>query len=798
MKVSRTWLNQFVSLADVSDEQFSALFNIRTAELEGIENLSAQWQHIVVGEILSIAAHPNATKLQVTQTNIGDRTVQIVCGASNIRVGMKVIVALPGSKVRWHGEGDLVELKETELRGVTSVGMICGADEVGLPNTEDGVKDLSALPAKVGTPLAQALGLDDSIVEIDNKSLTHRPDLWGHYGLARECAVIWDRKLLPLPVDTSPAGTEQLAVQVSASTLCTRYMAVKLQVTDIRDHTELANRLRALGHSSHGLIVDTTNYIMQELGQPLHAFDATQVVGAIHVRHAVAGETIETLDGVVRTLDSTMLVIADDQKVLAIAGVMGGKSSQITESTTSIILEAAHFDPTSVRVTAHKLGLRTDAVQRYEKSLDPYLPETALRRFLLILGQYCTVKISSEIVDQFPLPPQPKYCVINPQRINARIGTDISTGFISHTLEQLGFVIKKTSEQEWQLTIPSYRATKDVSSEVDIIEEIARFYGYEKITPILPRVPLGLPIPQPWYELEKKVKTFLAFTAGLQEVSKHSFYSEATIKQFGLDQQHTVLRNSLSQDHTHLRVSLLPGLCDVVQRNSTTKLPINIFEIGKTFLPSSKDLKVLPTENVMIGIVVSDPENNIPFKKVQATVSKLLGHLHLEVSIEPWSEGLPIAAQAGRAATIKVANQVIGHIFEVAGVVRSRLKLEQRVAYAEINFEQLLNTTPNKALEYEPVPKFPHKVFDVSVVVDRQVAAGTLLHELQKLDPLISVVQLFDIYEGDKIATTNKALAYQFTLQSQDRTLTDEDMHRVQKVVFDFLTTQYQGVIRGL
>ncbi|MBP7057613.1 phenylalanine--tRNA ligase subunit beta, partial [Candidatus Gracilibacteria bacterium] len=579
--------------------------------------------------------------------------------------------------------------------------------------------------------------------------------------------------------------------------LCTRYMAVKLSITNIQDHSELANRLRALGHSSHGLIVDSTNYIMQELGQPLHAFDADQVVGSIHVRHATAGETIETLDGIVRTLDPTMLVIADDQKVLAIAGVMGGKSSQITESTTNIILEAAHFDPTNIRTTAHKLSLRTDAVQRYEKSLDPYMPETALRRFLLILGQYCTVKVISEIVDQFPLPPQPQFCVINPQRVKARIGNEISTDFVSHTLTQLGFLIEKKNDQEWQLTIPNYRATKDISSEADIVEEVARLYGYEKITPILPRVPLGLPIPQPWYELEKKVKTFLAFAAGLQEVSKHSFYSESTIKQFSLPHQHTVLRNSLSQDHTHLRVSLLPGLCDVVQKNSTTKLPINIFEIGKVFLPSSKNPTDLPNENVMIGMAVSDPENSVPFKKAQAIISRLLSHLHLETAIEPWTEDVPTAAQAGRAATIKVANQIIGHIFEVAGVVRSRLKLEQRVAYAEINFEQLLNIIPQKALEYEPVPKFPHKAFDVSVVVDRTVAAGTLLHELQKLDPLIYTVQLFDIYEGDKIATNTKALAYQFTLQSQERTLTDDDMHRVQNVVFDFLTAKYDGVIRG-
>ncbi len=410
MKISRQWLEQFVDLKGISSEEFVRLFNIRTAEIEGSEDMAKLWEHIVVGQIKSIAPHPNADRLQVTQTDVGGKVVQIVCGAKNIYEGMKVIVALPGAKVRWHGEGELVELKEAELRGVKSVGMISAAEEVGLNNSqlsiinyqlEPGVVDLSKLNVKAGTPLAVALNRNDTVIEIDNKSLTHRPDLWGHYGIARECATIWERKLEPLTIYKGKFGKDHVEVEVKAPNLCPRYMAVAFEVQQIKSAQNIADMLSAIGHSSHGLVVDLTNYVMHELGQPLHAFDADKVKGAISVRLAHDQEKIITLDGIERTLDKTMLVIADEEKAIAIAGVMGGQGSQITADTKRIILESANFDPTSIRTTAQKLGLRSDAVQRYEKSLDPYLSETSLLRFLYLLQENADISITSKVADIF-------------------------------------------------------------------------------------------------------------------------------------------------------------------------------------------------------------------------------------------------------------------------------------------------------------------------------------------------------------------------------------------------------------
>ncbi len=400
MKISRNWLQQFVDISDISNQEFSQLFNIRTAEIDGMESAAEQFEHMVIGEIKSIAPHPNADKLRVTQTDIGTSTVQIVCGANNIKEGMRVIVALPGSKVRWHGEGDLIELKEAELRGVKSTGMICGADEVGLPNKVDGVADMGDLSCPIGTPLAVALERNDTVIEIDNKSLTNRPDLWGHYGIARECAVIWDRPLLALKVAVLKSKNKPLGVKVEESKLCPRYMAARFSLHKVNNDRGVASALSSIGHNSHGLLVDLTNYIMHELGQPLHVFDAQKVSGDIVVRKAKANEKLVTLDKVERTLHEGMLVIADEVKVLAIAGVMGGLASAVTTDTKEIILESANFDPTSIRVTAQKLGLRTDAVQHYEKSLDPYLTETALNRFFYLLEQHADFELTSGIADQ--------------------------------------------------------------------------------------------------------------------------------------------------------------------------------------------------------------------------------------------------------------------------------------------------------------------------------------------------------------------------------------------------------------
>lgn len=802
MKISRHWLQQFVDLKNISNEEFSRLFNIRTAEIDGMENGAEKFANMVIGEIQTIAPHPNADKLRVTQTNIGSAVVQIVCGATNIREGMKVIVALPGSKVRWHGEGDLIELKEAELRGVKSFGMICGGDEVGLPNKVDGVADMSDLNVVAGTPLAEALNKDDTIIEIDNKSLTNRPDLWGHYGIARECSVIWDTKLAPLPVFKGKFAKEPLTVDVDEEILCPRYMACRFRLNSITDNQFIADYLARIGHNSHGLLVDLTNYILHELGQPLHVFDAAKVEGNIKVRAARAGEKLITLDGVERTLSEGMLVIADARKVLAVAGVMGGAHSAVSESTTEVILEAANFNPVSIRVTAQKLGLRTDAVQHYEKSLDPYLTETALYRFFFLLEKCAEYTILTDVADHFKNPPKPLQFGIDTDRITARIGAPVSKSFISKTLKQLGFTVAAgKTDTSLALTVPTFRATKDISSEADIVEEIARLYGYEKIEPQLPRVSLTLPPKQPWLDLEKKIKTFLAYSCHLTEIYNYSFYGPKELQKFEFNHDHVVLKNSLSAEHTHLRTTLLPGMLDTFARNNIAYNSMALFEMGRIYLPTTKGQ--LPDERTHIAILSSDETlagtTSSDFQQVKTYCAGLFANLHIATEIRSY---MPTATehymQKGRSAVILAGETVLGHIYELSVRIRSKYKIQSRIAYAEIDFELLLALANRELKLFKPISKFPNKVFDVSVVVHKDIEAGSMINSLQHLHPLIEQVTLFDDFSGESLGEGKRALAFKVILQAGDRTLTDQDMHTVQKLIFDYLAKEYQGVIRGL
>lgn len=806
MKISRKWLQKFVDISDISSEEFVRLFNIRTAEIESSENMAELLDHIVVGQIKSIAPHPNADRLQVTQTDIGGKVVQIVCGAKNIYEGMKVIVALPNAKVRWHGEGDLVELKEAELRGVKSIGMICAAEEVGLDNSEftvqnseleSGVVDLTSLKVKVGTSLASALNRNDTVIEVDNKSLTHRPDLWGHYGIARECATIWKKKLKALPLYKGKFGTSPIDVEVKDPKLCPRYMAVAFGVTQIKDEKEIAPMLCAIGHGSHGLIVDLTNYVMHELGQPLHAFDGDKIRGKISVRRAHDKEKIMTLDGVERTLDTSMLVIADEEKAIAIAGVMGGFGTQITQNTKRVILESANFDPTSIRVTAQKLGLRTDAVQRYEKSLDPHLAETSLLRFLYLLAESAEITVMSKVTDVFSRKPKKISFSVNPEKIADRIGAKVSLAFMVATLKSLGFGVTKKSKTKLALSVPSFRATKDINGEADIIEEIARFHGYEKIEPVLPKVSLGLPVHEPWHELEKKIKTFLAQTCRLNEVYHYSFYGDKEISKFQLITPHEQLQNSLSQEHTHLRVTLLPGLVDGLVKNLTEHENIAVFEIGKVFLPKGTEL---PEQNTKIGILFSSPKVETPFYEVKEYIENLLQVLNIPYKITALENTLELYVQNGRAAKIQGEGKgkEVGKIYELSGAIRSAYKINQRVAYAELDFEHLLALARPMERTYKVLPKFPSKLFDVSVIVAKEMEVGPLIIEMQKMNALIHHIELFDVFVNETIGKDKKALAFKIELQAPDRTLSDTDMHDVQKQIFDFLTQDKQGIIRGL
>lgn len=804
MKISLNWLREYTFIPDNIDPQsLGKLFTAHTAEVEQVESEGASFDKMVVGQILEVNPHPNADKLRITRTNVGGEILQIVCGAPNIFAGQFVPVALPGSKVRWHGEGDLITLEPTKIRGVESYGMICAAEEIGLPKAGDGIVDLSELNPKAGTPLAELFGKNDTVLTVDNKSLTHRPDLWGHYGIAREVSAIFKSPLKPLDTELAiPAQGDSPNIEVKAKKLCSRYIGIYVDGIKIGPSPAwLQKKLTTIGYRSINNIVDVTNLVMAEVGQPLHAFDASKIETGIVVRNAKNEEKIKTLDGTERVLTNEMLVIADHKKPLAIAGVMGGENSEIYADTTRIMIESASFDPSSVRKTSVKIGLRTEAVQRFEKSLDPNLAETAMKLACKYILEVCpTAKIAGPATDIKNYKDKKTIVSVNLKRVLSKIGATISTEEIIDILTRLEFKPTLTSKDKLKVEVPSFRATKDISIEDDLVEEIARMHGYTNIVPVLPDLPIRLPLANIERKLKHKSRQIFAEALGFDEVYNHSFYSSEEIKKCHLiEEAHLQLLNYLSEDQTHLRTSLLPNLLKNIVENLKQFNEFKLFEIGHTYTNLQEYFPV-EEKKICAAVVLNKKAQNYPFyiaKGSLETYLKLIGFNTNTLKIDrisacPYAHPNKLASYK-----LKKDDTEIARIFELHPSISKNYDLTQaKIAVIEINFTALVKE-PFAATKFKPIPKFPGIRFDVSIAIDKNVEIGTVEKSILNCDKnLIKEVKLFDLYQGPNVAHDKKALAFSILLQSPERTLTDEEMKSIQQKVFAKLT-EMGGKIRG-
>ncbi|MEZ4087374.1 MAG: phenylalanine--tRNA ligase subunit beta [Candidatus Gracilibacteria bacterium] len=803
MKVSLNWIRQFVDIpADLNAEEFGKLFTLRTAEVEGVHDQSEAYANMVIGKIEKITPHPDADKLQVTQTKVGKETVQIVCGATNIKEGMLVPVALPGSKVRWHGEGDLIELKETKIRGVESFGMICAGEEIGLPASPEGIVDLSSSKAEPGTPLSDALNLNDIILDIDNKALTHRPDLWGHYGHAREIAAILDTPLTPFTTDVKYGSGKDLSIEVQAKKECPRYLGVIIEGIEVQDSPEwIQEKLRSTDHSLFNNIVDATNYVLEELGQPLHAFDADKIEGGIVVRMAENGEKLATLDGQDRKLSQEDLVIADHKKAVALAGVMGGENSKVDEKTTRILIEAANFDPTTVRRTSVRHNLRTDAVQRFEKSLDPVLAEQAMDRICEIILELCpNAKIVSQKVDVKNFDETPKTVKVDLNKVRSQIGANIPAEQAEDILLKLGFQILKKDKDSFELQIPTWRATKDVEIEEDITEEIARMFGYENVTPILPKTPTKLPTENTERKLKHRAREILSKGLGMNEVYNYSFYSAKDIQKCMLPEElHIKVENYLSENQTHMRVSLLPNLLHNVALNLKNYPEFYLYEIGRTY----EDLQeYFPKEEKKIcGLIVRGKKHKGDlFYEAKGAVEELFSFFQTQGLELRKGETLCSYAHPNRFAGYysKKDGTEVARVFELHPLVAKNYNLEGvKIGVFEVNFTELAKLG-ERTRKHKPLAKFPSSEFDVSVLMDEEVTIGEMEKQMSSVDKnIIESITLFDLYQGDNIPEGKKSCAFKIVLRAPDRTLKEEEVKKVQEEVFARLH-KLGGEIRGL
>ncbi len=814
MIISKHWLRDFVFLPDALDAQdLARKLSLAVAEVEKVTELASAFDKMVVGKITKVEAHPNADKLRVCTVDVGDKEITIVCGGSNVAEGMKVIVGLIGAKVKWHGEGDLIELAPVKIRGVDSAGMICASDEVGLldrfpKQDEKEIVDLSALKARPGTPLATALGLDDVLFEFDNKSLTNRPDLWGHYGMAREIAALTRKKFTPLKLGKIKENKKYaLSVKVNASELCPRYQAVVIEgVSATESPAWLKNNLVAVGQRPINAIVDLTNYVLFELGQPLHAFDAAvlnpngQEIN-LEVRRAVPSEQFVTLENKDLVLPENALVIANNGAAVALAGIKGGKNSGVSETTTTIVLESANFNATNTRQTSTHFSLRTEASARFEKTLDPNLTELALVRFVELAKKvWPKSEVASVVVDVKNFTDKPLTLDFPVSLFSERLGIELSDNTIKDILERLGFEIKIKKGQV-QALVPTWRASKDVRIPEDLVEEVARLHGYENIPGVLPSCPIAPPLTNSLRQLEREVKEVLAFICNFSEVSNYSFVSPEWLNRLEVlkGQDYLELDNPIAKDRPLLRRDLVPGLIENVLAHGHAD-QVQLFEIGRVFLPDEAGERtgntsgeLLPAQPLRLGLVYSAKQNTEPFYTVADSVRALGTELGFAFSIVP-NQATTNLMHPGRAASVLCDGQLIGEIFELHPAKQTELGLIARVALAELNLSQLVNA-PRQTSNYVSMTEFPTVVRDIAIVVNSSEAHADLQQLIKSAHELVIKADLFDEYVGKNVGANKKSLAYHVTLGA-NHTLTTEEidaaLKKIQKVLTEKIAAEWR------
>ncbi len=811
MLISKKWLSEFVKTPKgLSDEAIAETVTLSTVEVESIADQAGALENIVVGVVESVEQHTNADRLKVCKVDVGGRVTQIVCGGSNVKKGMKVVAALPGARVLWHGEGDHVELKKTKIRGEESEGMICAGIEIGLTHTNEGeheILDLGDVKAKAGDALAGVLGLDDVIFDIEHKSLTNRPDLMGHYGMAREIAALTRSTLKEYKPAKITAGKGiDLSVNIEDPELCPRYMAVALEGIVVGPSPEwLRNRLSACGVRSINNVVDVTNFVMLELGQPMHGFDADVLGGdkvKIVVRKAKVKEKITALDAQTYVLDSDRLLITDGSKPMAIAGVMGGEDSGVSETTTRIVFESANFSATSVRKTSTKLSLRSESSARFEKALDPNLCELALARAVELMKELSpTARVCSAVIDEKKKLDVAKTLSFPSELVNARLGSSISTGEMEDILTRLGFGVS-IKKEIFTIVIPTWRATKDISIKEDVIEEIARIYGYDNIPSTLPTFVIEPPAVDRVAVLARTARKVLAYGSGASEVYLYAFVSPETLEALGESlEDHLKLANPLASDRPYLVSSLIPNLLEAAEQNQRSFDAVNLFQCERVFRKDDEGEEMgegknkLPGQPRMLTGLYTKKGVEEPFWKAKEMMEKVMGVMGYSVELRPSEKPSPWQ-HSGRQAQIIVSGEVVGLVSEIDPEKSIALGLDNRVAVFEINLELLVHQDEPLAV-YKAVSVHPSVKRDLAFVAADRTEFADIETAIEKAVDLLGSIELFDVYRGKGVEEGHKSMAIHLSFRADDRTLESSDVDVEIEKIRKVLTDEFGATMRS-
>lgn len=790
MNTSLSWIKAYVPELSCTAQEYTDAMTLSGTKVEGYKELDKNLDKIIVGKINKIEKHPDADKLVVCQVQIDEKgsEVQIVTGAPNVKEGQKVPVVLEGGHVASsHKDGeseDGFKIKKGKLRGVVSYGMMCSIEELGsncnmYPDADpDGIYILSDnkeyKDAEIGSDAVELLGLHDTVFEYEITS--NRVDCFGILGIAREAAATFGKEFVP-PVVTKTGNNENasdyISVEVKNPELCPRYTARVVKNIKLAPSPEwMQRRLASVGIRPINNIVDITNYVMEEYAQPMHAYDLDTIEDKkIIVRKAEEGEKFTTLDGQERVLDNTMLMICDGKKPIGIAGIMGGENSMITDNVSTMLFEAATFDGTNIRLSGKKLGMRTDAQAKFEKGLDPENAIKAMNRACQLIEELGAGEVVGGAVDIYPVKRKPVVITYDAGKINALLGTDIPEEEMVKYFEKIDLIVDR---KEKTVTVPTWR--QDLFCLADLAEEVARFYGYDKIPLTLPKSTMATGGLTDKLKMEKIARN-AAESYGFCEGMTYSFespkvYDKLCLAEDDILRKSIRISNPLGEDYSVMRTSALGGMLSSLANNYNRRNKnVRLYEIANIYIPKELPLTELPDERTVLSFGMYGEGDFFTMKGVIETVFKKLG-LN---GITEYKTGKRNYLHPGRQAEVIYNGKEVAYLGEVHPVVQKNFEIGERVYIAAIDLKTVLSF-PVYTAKYQGVPKFPAITRDISLSMKKDVTAGEVEEIIRKKGGnILESYELFDVYEGSQLIKGYKSLAYKIVFRAKDRTLTDEE-----------------------
>jgi phenylalanyl-tRNA synthetase beta chain len=807
--VSLKWLREYVDVPEGLDvEAFAQQLTMASAEVDGVNRVGGDWDRelVTVGAVLAVEPHPDADRLRLATVDFGGAEPQrVVCGAPNLAVGQRVAFGREGAELTNPQSGKRQRLKASKIRGVESAGMVLSEAELGLSGEHAGIIELPS-DAPIGVALADYLG--DTVLDVH--IWPNRADMMSMLGIAREVAAILGTEWREPELEYAEAGgaaSEVVAVEIEDPALCARYVATVIEGIAVGPSPGwLQERLIAAGQRPINNVVDVTNYVMFELGQPLHAFDLDRVQGTVTVRQARAGETLTTLDSVERELTAETLLITDESGPIALAGVMGGESTEVGAGTTRILLEAARFDPVSIRRTSMRLGLRSEASSRFERGLSAELAERAARRATKLFVEVCGGTARSGLVDAYPARFEAGEVEITRERLDTLLGFHVPTEEVTGILETLGFEVRETdrasADGRFLVSAPWWRT--DIGIPDDLAEEVVRLAGYDRLpeTTIRGRVPSWEP--QPLRSFRDRLRDAMV-DAGWQEVITYSLTTDEVLARVMPAEDLAILRplrlaNTLSSDREVLRPTLRHALLEVVDRNVRAgAAEIVVFEAARVYLPEDgqpqpeeRDYVVGAVSGVEVDRWGRSTDRRLDFYDAKGALDEAMGALDLGLTYEADSE---FGMMPGRVARLSIDGEALGVIGEVHPETLAQFEIEQPVVLFELDLAKLMEHAGGAKL-VAPVPRFPAVEQDVALVVGDDVSAGAVQSVFEG-SPLVASATPFDVYRGAQLGPGKKSLAFAVRYQAPNRTLTQEDADREQGKILRRLEHEFGATLRS-